>query len=179
MESGDILGEQLPAADGPQVKLVLPDGQELYAVVRRRRLEPGPGDGGWWYLVSVPLWGAARLSDGRVLAEPVPVEVWAPAHVCTPLAGQDYGEVPTDRPDRTPRWLLEEATVGGEGNDVLVVHRGDCAAPAGTTRAAAAEAVRRAAAPCRARRAGRLPRVGEFWRTAGGADGCGRRCRYG
>ncbi len=108
----------------------------------RRRRDPGP-DGGWWYLLQISLWGRLELPGGRVVAEPAPVETWAPAEVCEPLDGQDYAEVPTERPDHSSAWLLEEPVGGGE---VLVVHRGDCAAPRGVTRPAAVEEVRQAVA---------------------------------
>ncbi|MFD6691036.1 DUF6233 domain-containing protein [Streptomyces bacillaris] len=55
----DLELEELAAADGPRVRAALPDGQQVYAVVRRRRHEPG--DSGWWYLLEIPLWGAAHL----------------------------------------------------------------------------------------------------------------------
>ncbi|MGW8847765.1 hypothetical protein ACWGNE_08285 [Streptomyces xiamenensis] len=56
--------------------------------------------------------------------EPGPVEFWAPADVCEPLPGEDYGEVVTDHARaRTPAFLIEEA-VGRRCGDAghLVVY---------------------------------------------------------
>ncbi len=107
----------------------------------RRRRDPGP-EGGWWYRLQISLWGRLKLPGGQVVAEPAPVETWAPAEVCGPLDGQDHSDVPAGRPDHPPPWLLEEP-VGGE---VLVVHRGDCAAPRCVTRPATVKKVRQAVA---------------------------------
>jgi hypothetical protein len=57
------------------------------------------------------------------------VTCWAPASVCTPIEGQDYSDVPAERPDVSPAWPLEELP-GGQ----LVVLRGDCAARRETAR---------------------------------------------
>lgn len=135
-----------PAGGGPPVRLKLPDGQELQAVLLRRRQA---ADRSWWYLVSLPLWGPEQRPDGSMVPALEPVECWAPASACSRIAGEDYSEVPTDRPHRRPaRWLLEDA------GEQLVVHRGDCAAvdPEHEVRPASEEQVRAAvqagAAPC-------------------------------
>ncbi|MFC9067934.1 MULTISPECIES: DUF6233 domain-containing protein [Streptomyces] len=140
------------SADGPRVLVTLPDEQQLLATVRRRRHVPGPGPS-WWYLLELPLWAAGRGPDGVVRAEPGPVRFWAPADVCGPLEGEDYGDVVTDRPRaRTPVFLIEEV-VGADtgGSEGLVVHRGDCAVPTGMVYPAAPATARRAAAAGAAR----------------------------
>ncbi|TDC10813.1 hypothetical protein E1265_30765 [Streptomyces sp. 8K308] len=101
---------------GPPVRLKLPDGQELLAVLRRRRLAE---EGSWWYLVRLSLWGPSQRPDGSLVAMPEPVECWAPVDACEPIPGEDYDQVPTDGIRRPPpRWLLEAT-----GGDQLVVHR--------------------------------------------------------
>ncbi|MFB7764194.1 DUF6233 domain-containing protein [Streptomyces xiamenensis] len=138
--------------DGPRVMVTLPDEQQLLATVRRRRHVPGPGPR-WWYLLELPLWAAGRGPDGRVRADLGPVQFWAPADVCEPLPGEDYGDVRTDHARaRTPAFLIEE-TPTADTDDVehLVVHRGDCAAPAGMVYPAAPATARRAAAAGAAR----------------------------
>ncbi|SOD66934.1 hypothetical protein SAMN06297387_1284 [Streptomyces zhaozhouensis] len=135
--------------------MVLPDGQQVYAVVHARRRESGLGDGGWWYRLTLPLWSATHLPGDRLLAEPFTVEWWAPAHVCTPLKGQDYDEVVTEPAQGTaarPRWVLEDVLNPSPDAPELVVHRGDCAAGQGPLRPATAEQVREAAASGRTAR---------------------------
>lgn len=131
-------------ASGPRMRLTLPGGDEVHAVVHRR----GWDTSGWWFLVEVPLWSRAELPGGQTVAEPAPALCWAPASSCTPLEGEDYGLVPTLLPPRTTNWLLEDPVGGGP----VVVHRGDCAAYEGVIRAALAEGVRQAVAvgavPC-------------------------------
>ena len=133
-----------PAAGGPLVDLTLPDGQEVRAVVHQRRREQ---DGNWWYEVAISLYSRTELADGRVVAEPTAVRCWAPATVCTPIEGQHYADVPTASAEVAPAWLIEDRAA----EDLVVVHRGDCAVRSGVTRAATTEAVRQAA------RAGAVP----------------------
>ncbi|MFI5868069.1 hypothetical protein [Streptomyces sp. NPDC051546] len=72
-------------AGNARVVVVLPDGQELRALLyeRRRGLE------GWQYRVAIALWQAA--SGGR--QEPVEHAVWLDAGHVRPIDGGDYGTV--------------------------------------------------------------------------------------
>jgi hypothetical protein len=72
--------------------------------VRKRRQER---DGSWWYWVELPLYAVAEVR-GRFTAEPSPAVLAAPAAACTPIEGQDYAAVPTERPGRTPAWCIEQ-----------------------------------------------------------------------
>jgi hypothetical protein len=141
--------EELPAADGPLVRLALPDGQRLYAVVRRRRRER---DGSWWYDLQVQLASQAE-ERGRLVAQPSSVDVRVPAEHCTPVPGQDYSAVPTERYGVAPQWRIEEPVYfGAERGPSRVVHRGDCAAVRDLSRAVSTDQAREAlaagAAPC-------------------------------
>jgi hypothetical protein len=142
--------EGLPAADGPLVRLTLPDGQRLYAVVRRRRRER---DGSWWYDLQVQLASQAE-ERGKLVAQPSSVDVRVPARHCAPVPGQDYTAVPTERYGVVPRWRIEEPVYfGAERGPSRVVHRGDCKAVRDLSRAVSTEQAREAlgdaaAAPC-------------------------------
>jgi hypothetical protein len=134
-------GVEPEAEDGRSpVLLELPDQQQIRGTVLSRRREPS----GWWYEVEVQLWTRTQTADGRTMAEPGPVACWAPANACTPIEGQDYSAVLTQRPDVGAPWLVEELP-GGQ----LVVHRGDCAArhDHSVVRPADAAVVRQAASP--------------------------------
>jgi len=142
--------EELPAADGPLVRLALPDGQRLYAVVRRRRRER---DGSWWYDLQVQLASQAE-ERGRLVAQPSSVDVRVPARDCTPVPGQDYSGVPTEQYGVAARWRIEEPVYfGTERGPSRVVHRGDCAALRDLSRPVSTEQAQQAlaggsAAPC-------------------------------
>ncbi|WP_405734749.1 DUF6233 domain-containing protein [Streptomyces sp. NBC_01537] len=123
--------EGLPDADGPLVRLELPDHQHVCAVVRKRRQEP---DGSWFYWVELPLCAVAEAC-GRFTAQPSPSVFAAPAAACTPIEGQDYSGVPTERLGRTPAWQIEQHLEAGAPVP-WVVHRGDCHAGRGSHRAA-------------------------------------------
>ncbi|MEO3756354.1 DUF6233 domain-containing protein [Streptomyces sp. B6B3] len=105
-------------------------------LVRRRRFPEG-----WWVEIELPLYARTELGPGRTVAEPAPLRCWVPMEVCTPIGGEDFSAVPTERPGRRPAWLLEERLDAACG---LVAHRGDCAAATGRTTPASAEQVRRA-----------------------------------
>lgn len=123
--------EGLPDADGPLVRVELPDKQHVCAVVRGRVQER---DGSWWYMVEVAVYATADI-HGRLIAEPSPVTFTAPAAACTPIPGEDYRELTTWRPGRKPAWYVEqrlEATAPAR----WVVHRGDCHAGRGERRPA-------------------------------------------
>ena len=108
----------------PPVVVTLPDGQHL----------------------ELPLYARTELGDGTVIAEPVGLEVWVPASACEPISGQDYTEVPTERPGRTPVWKLEHPVDQEVDGGLVVVHRGDCTAPRGIARPASTAQARRAVA---------------------------------
>jgi hypothetical protein len=141
---------ELPPADGPLALLALPDGQAVYAVVRGRRRER---DGTWWYDVRIHVPSQAE-ERGRLTAVPAPVDLRVPASSCTPVKGQAYGAVPTERHGAAPVWRIERPVhTGGDDGPARVVHRGDCASCRGSARpatAAQARAVLRRpdAAPC-------------------------------
>jgi len=141
---------QLPAADGPLVKVRLHDGQSLYAVVKGRRKER---DGTWWYELQVHLPSASEVR-GRLVDEPGPVGFFAPASRCEPIEGQPYDQVPTERHGVGPAWKVEEPVYfGPQKGPARIVHRGDCRAVRDVSRHATADQARAAlqrpdAAPC-------------------------------
>ena len=57
--------------------------------------------------MELPLYAVAEVR-GRFTAEPSPAGFAAPAAACTPIEGQDYAAVPTERPGRTPAWCIEQ-----------------------------------------------------------------------
>ncbi|MFF3565389.1 DUF6233 domain-containing protein [Streptomyces sp. NPDC002574] len=118
--------ESLPVADGPLVRLTLPDAQTLFAVVRSRRQE---SDRTWAYQLEISLPSLADVR-GVTVALPEPVTFWVPASSCTPIDGQDYGEVPTERAARTPAWVIERRPAPLSAAE-YVVHRGDCSSGTG------------------------------------------------
>jgi hypothetical protein len=95
----------LPQADGPLVKVELPDHQVLFAVVNGRRQE---ADTSWWFdlQIHLPSQGSER---GRLLAVPAAVDFRAPAGACQPIEGQSYEAVPTERYGVPARWRIREA----------------------------------------------------------------------
>jgi hypothetical protein len=141
---------QLPRADGPLVDVTLPDGQHLYAVVRSRRRED---DGSWWYDLQIHLPSQGTERD-RLLAVPAAVDFRAPAGACTPLDGQDYDHVPTERAGVTPPWRIEEPVYfTADPGPARIVHRGDCRAVRDVSHPATADQARAAlehpdTAPC-------------------------------
>jgi hypothetical protein len=82
--------------EGPVAVVRLPDGQAVLSVVRGRRQE---ADGSWWYELEIPLFARAESGDGRLRAEPEPVQFLAPAtrDIVLAVPGEDYSEVPTWR----------------------------------------------------------------------------------
>lgn len=141
-------GEGLPVADGPLTRVALPDGQRIFAVARGRRQEM---DGSWWYELEITL---PMLADvrGRMRVLPSPARFWASASDCSPIAGQDYTAVPTERVGKSPAWTLEHRFDEAEATRYLV-HRGDCRAGHGDHRPADDEQARTAlrqrdAVPC-------------------------------
>jgi hypothetical protein len=87
--------------------VTLPDGQTVRVIARGRVQQ---ADGSWWYAVEIPLYAAVEL--GTVYrADPSPVEFLAPASACSPLPGEDYRALPTERPRRAP-WGIEHRALG-------------------------------------------------------------------
>ncbi|MCM2424258.1 DUF6233 domain-containing protein [Streptomyces sp. RKAG293] len=151
--SGERDGEQaadLPAADGPLVRVRLHDGQKLYAVVKGRRRER---DGTWWYRPQIHL-PSATEQRGRLVDAPAPVDFHAPADRCERIEGQAYDTVPTERDGVAPVWKVEEPVYfGPERGPARLVHRGDCRAVRDISHPASTEQARATlaqpdAAPC-------------------------------
>ncbi|WP_327293011.1 DUF6233 domain-containing protein [Streptomyces sp. NBC_01198] len=140
----------LPQADGPLVKVELPDHQVLFAVVKGRRQE---ADTSWWFdlQIHLPSQGSER---GRLLAVPAAVDFRAPAGACQPIEGQSYDGVPTERYGVPARWRIEEPVYFGTTvGPARIVHRGDCRAVRDVSRPAGTEQARTVltrpdAAPC-------------------------------
>jgi hypothetical protein len=131
--------KELPQADGPLVRVRLPDGQSIYAVAKARRRE---ADGSWWFDLQVhfPSQGSEM---GRLLALPAAVDFRAPADVCEPIEGQAYDTVPTVRAGATPAWRIEEPVYfGTNAGPARIVHRGDCRAVRDLSRPATTEQAR-------------------------------------
>jgi hypothetical protein len=140
----------LPQADGPLVKVLLPDDQVLFAVAKGRRQE---ADGSWWFDLQVHL-PSQSSERGRLLTVPAAVDFRAPAGVCEPIEGQAYDTVPTKRYGVPARWRIEEPVYfGTEVGPARIVHRGDCRAVRDVSRPASTEQARAVlerpeAAPC-------------------------------
>ncbi|MCI3279202.1 DUF6233 domain-containing protein [Streptomyces cylindrosporus] len=126
-------------ADGPpppQVRVTLPDGQQVHARLVERRQWPNSG---WMYLVALPVWANAK--GERVEAREF--RVWlTPGEQVHPVEGEDYERVPTHplptvegAPDPN-RWAFKTQRIrlpGGRRGG-LVVHIWDCPdAPDGGT----------------------------------------------
>jgi hypothetical protein len=140
----------LPQADGPLVKVRLPDGQTLYAVMKSRRRE---ADGSWWMDLQIHL-PSPGTDRGRLLAVPAAIDFRAPAGTCEPIEGQSYDAVPTMRAGVTPDWRIEEPVYFGTTvGPARIVHRGGCRAVRDVSRPATTEQARAVlerddAAPC-------------------------------
>lgn len=132
------------------MKVGLPDGQVLFAVVKARRHE---ADGSWWVdlQIHLPSQGSER---GWLLAIPAAVDFRAPAGVCEPIEGQSYDGVPTERYGVPARWRIEEPVYFGTTvGPARIVHRGDCRTVRDVSRPASTEQARAVlerpeAAPC-------------------------------
>jgi hypothetical protein len=141
----------VPQADGPLVKVQLPDGQTLFAVVKGRRREAHRS---WWFDLQIHL-PSQGSEHGRLLALPAAVDFRAPAEACEPIEGQAYDTVPTERYGVPARWRIEEPVYfGTQVGPARIVHRGDCRAVRDvswptTTEQARAVLQHPEAAPCR------------------------------
>lgn len=109
---------------GPLITVTLPDGQQFSCRLHGRRQER---DRTWWYTVSTTLWSKVELG-GSYTAEPAPVVFDAPATACTPVAGEDYASVPTERAWEPPTWVIERCFVSLRDGVHLVLHRAGCRA---------------------------------------------------
>jgi len=118
----------------PQVRVTLPDRQEVRGLLRQRKQWPGVG---WMYHVGLPAWENSE-DEGVVARE---YRVWlAPGVHVHPIDGVSYDQVPTvplppaetDEPDRS-RWGWKvQRSRPGKGLPPVVVHVWDCPdAPAG------------------------------------------------
>lgn len=123
------------APEPPQVRVTLPDGQDVIARLHERRQWP---QGGWMYLVGIPVW-ANTEGEG---VEPHELRVWlTPGDQVHPLEGVSYEHVPTRplpaEPGPDPnRWALKPQRIRSPrdrpGMGSLVMHVWDCPdAPAG------------------------------------------------
>ncbi|WP_329139824.1 DUF6233 domain-containing protein [Streptomyces sp. NBC_01476] len=132
--------EEVPRqADGPLVKVRLPDGQVVHAVVRTRRKER---DGSWWYDVRIHVPSQVEES-GRLRVAPAPVSFRVPAELCEQVPGQAYGRVPTERYGVAPDWRIERPVyIGRAPGPARVVHRGTCRAVRDMSAAASSEEAR-------------------------------------
>lgn len=111
-----------PGTTGPPIRVTLPDGQTVTATLHGRRQEK---DRTWWYTVSLGLWSKTELG-GTYRAEPGPVVFDVDAKHCTPVDGQDYSAVPTERAWEPPRFAVERFPVTVEDGIRLVLHRAGC-----------------------------------------------------
>ncbi|MEV6012001.1 DUF6233 domain-containing protein [Streptomyces sp. NPDC051976] len=109
---------------GPLVRVTLPDGQTVNAVMHLRVQEE---DRTWWCVVELPLYDKVERAR-KYTAEPAPVVFDAPTTVCEPIPGQDYAGVPTERRWEPPRWVIEQRGLTLETGPQLVVHRARCRA---------------------------------------------------
>jgi hypothetical protein len=85
---------------------------------------------------------------------PAAVDFRAPVGACTPIEGQSYDAVPTERYGVPVRWRIEEPVYfGPDVGPARIVHRGDCRAVCDLARPADNEQARATltrpdAAPC-------------------------------
>ncbi|HET6860822.1 MAG TPA: hypothetical protein VFH94_27455 [Streptomyces sp.] len=83
-----------PAETGPPVRVRLPDGQDVRALLLAKVQN---ADGSWWFEVSLPLWSRLIDRDGRTTHTPADTVFLAPAALVTPVDGQDYRGTPVRR----------------------------------------------------------------------------------
>lgn len=116
----------------PQVRVILPDGQEVRGHLHERRQWPRSG---WMYLVAIPVW-ANTTNEGIEAQE---YRVWlTPGEQVHAIDGVSYDHVPThalpreSEPDAN-RWAFKMQRVHREGRPGgIVMHIWDCPdAPAG------------------------------------------------
>ncbi len=114
----------------PQVRVTLPDGQDVTAVLHERRQWP---HGGWMYQVGIPVW--ANVEDEGIEAREF--RVWVtPGEQVYPIDGVSYDTVPTrplpaaeGEPDPN-RWAFKTQRIrppdARSGPGRVVVHIWDC-----------------------------------------------------
>ncbi|MEW2467928.1 DUF6233 domain-containing protein [Streptomyces sp. NPDC046994] len=121
----------------PQVRVTLPDGQEILGrLYARQRFERG----GWMYWVGLPMWADVPETES---VEPREYRVWLRPEQVDPLDGVSYEAVPTYGPPRKnpasfaqadDRWAWKVQRKSADGGQLpeAVVHVWDCTeAPAG------------------------------------------------
>jgi hypothetical protein len=120
----------------PQVRVTLPDGQDVIAILHERRQWPRRG---WMYQVGIPVW--ANVEDEGIEAREF--RVWlTPGEQVHPIDGVSYDAVltralPTAEGEPDPnRWAFKtqrlRAPGTGPGPRGVVVHIWDCPdAPSG------------------------------------------------
>lgn len=118
------------ASQPPQVRVTLPDGQDVIARLHERRQWP---HGGWMYLIGIPIW--ANTDNEGVEAHEF--RVWlTPDEQVHPLEGVSYEHVPKRPlpPDpATPdpnRWAFKPQRIrpprSRPGPGGMVMHIWDC-----------------------------------------------------
>lgn len=118
----------MSAAELPQVRVLLPDGQEVLGRLHARQEFPV---GGWMYWVGIALWADVPESESVEARE---YRVWLTADQAQPVPGVSYDLVPTRalHPEVPPAqesdrwaWKLQHQEAGGRRASV-VVHVWDC-----------------------------------------------------
>ncbi|MFG1808237.1 DUF6233 domain-containing protein [Streptomyces sp. NPDC049040] len=151
----------LPQADGPLVKVELPDGQHLYAVVKARRREP---DRSWWYDLRIHLPSQAPSGAGPWSCAPRSTSAPRPRSA-RPSTASPTTTSPTNGPGSPPAWKVEETVYfGPERGPARIMHRGDCRTARDLTRPATTDQARTVltrddTAPCPVRRPEQPPRA--------------------
>ncbi|WP_434597950.1 hypothetical protein [Streptomyces sp. A5-4] len=97
------------AETGPPVTVLLPDGQEVRALLLAKVQS---GDGSWWYEVTLPLWSQLIDREDRITHTPADTLFLAPAKVVTPVDGQDYRGTPMRRDPAAVRQAARQRHTG-------------------------------------------------------------------
>lgn len=95
------MSDPIPPPPAPLVTVTLPGGAQVRGRLTAR--EQG-ADGGWTYTVTLPV----------------------PAAACEPVAGEDYGRVPTTRADESAGGWLFERLPGGGNDPRVTLHTAIC-----------------------------------------------------
>ena len=120
----EVSGRLQRRRDVPYARVHLPDGQDLDLPVLGRRLDRATGT--WWYRCEATLLACETTPAGRLVAEPRPVEFWAPyPQAVEPIDGEPYELLTTEPDERERRWRVTRANVSRGPH--LTVHRDNCA----------------------------------------------------